>query len=408
MEQSQINTEVCIVGAGPAGLSAAMNLNKLGVDCVLVDKYEFPRDKVCGECFDGHVFHVLKRLNPNYVEEMDEQGIILKSWDYWFGDEKSRKLRTTFDENATPRILSKRIDFDTFLVNKIKKMPHVTMLENVDVKSVQEVSDGIVLTSKNGQTQIKAKMIIGATGATSKFFNTVTKQKKREGDMYTFVRAYFKNVGKISNNEVVFHIFYSPMIVLYICPLPDGTVSVEVGIKQSESKKHNINLREKIFELIKTYEPIKAKFVNAKMVGKVKGAAIQLSYKKAKISGERFLLAGSAAQSVHPVTGYGVGHAMAAGEIAAKSALEAIEKQDFSAKFLKLYDKAVYKKLGNEILLSQIITYIFDHPKTCLPILFKVGGSITSLLTHEDFSREFLNPVFYFKQIFSKKLSSSQ
>jgi flavin-dependent dehydrogenase len=392
-------TQVCIVGAGPAGLSAAMNLNKLGVDCILVDKYEFPRDKVCGECFDGHVYHVLRRLNPNYIAEMEAQSIILKSWDYWFGDEKSRKLQTAFDKNATPRLLTKRIDFDTFLINKIKEMPHVTVMENVDIASTKQISDGIILTSKDGKTEIKAQMTIGASGATSKFFNTVTQQPKREGDTYSFVRAYFKNVGEIPNNEVVFHIFYSPMIVLYICPLPDGTVSVEVGVKQTESKKHKINLREKLFELIETYEPVKDKFRNAELVGKTKGAAIQLSYKKAKISGERFLLAGSAAQSVHPVTGYGAGHAMAAGEIAAKSAAKAIANQDFSASSLKQYDKAVYKKLGNEILLSQIITYIFNHPKTCLPILFRVGGSITSLLTHKDFSQEFLNPAFYFKQL---------
>lgn len=392
-------TQVCIVGAGPAGLAAAMNLNKLGVDCVLLDKYEFPRDKVCGECFDGHVFHVLRRFDPSYVEEMDEQGIILKSWDYWFGDEKSRKLRTAFDKNATPRILTKRTEFDTFLINKVKAMPHVTVIEKVDITSVEQVSDGVILSTKDGETQIKAQMTIGASGATSKFFNEVTQQQKREGDTYAFVRAYFTNVGTIPNSEVVFHIFYSPMIVLYICPLPDGTVSVEVGIKQTEIKKHNINLREKLLELIKTYEPVKERFKNAELVGKTKGAAIQLAYKKAKLSGERFILAGAAGQSVHPVTGYGAGHAMAAGEIAAQIASQAIDNQNFTAKFLKQYDKTVYKKLGNEILLSQIITYIFDHPKTCLPILFRVGGSITNLLTHEDFSQEFLNPAFYFRQL---------
>lgn len=392
-------TQVCIVGAGPAGLSAAMNLNKLGIDCLLVDKSTFPRDKVCGECFDGHVFHALRRLNPNYVEEMHEKGILLKSWDYWFGDEYSRKLRTAFDKNATPRILTKRTDFDTFLLNKIKEMPHVEVMENVNIANVEQVEDGTILTTKDGKTKIKTQLTIGASGATSKFFNKITERKKREGDTYNFVRAYFKNVGNIPNNEVVFHIFYEPMIILYICPLPNGTVSVEVGVKKSEGKKHNLNLRKKLFELLETYEPVIDRFKNAELIDKTKGASIQLSYKKAKISGERFLLAGSAAQSVHPVTGYGAGHAMAAGEIAAQTAQRAIKNQRFDVKFLKQYDKAVYKKLGNEILLSRILTYIFDHPKTCLPILFKVGGSITDLLTHEDFSQEFLNPAFYFKRL---------
>lgn len=392
-------TQVCIVGAGPAGLTAAMNLNKLGVDCLLIDKSTFPRDKVCGECFDGHVYHVLRRLDPNYVEDMHDKGILLKSWEYWFGDEYGRKLRTTFDTNATPRILTKRTAFDTYLVNKIKAMPHVEVMEKVEITTVEQVEDGTILTTKDGKTQIKAQLVIGASGATSKFFNAVTNTKKRDGDTYNFVRAYFKNVKAIPNNEVVFHIFYEPMIVLYICPLPDGIVSVEVGIKKTESKKHQVNLREQLFELLATYEPVIDRFKHATLADKVKGATIQLSYKKAKISGDRFLLAGAAAQSVHPVTGYGVGHAMAAGEIAAQSAHQAIQQQRFDAKFLKQYDKAVYKKLGNEILLSKLTTYIFDHPKTCLPILFRVGGSITDLLTHKDFSQEFLNPAFYLKRL---------
>lgn len=392
-------TQVCIVGAGPAGLSAAMNLNKLGIDCLLVDKSTFPRDKVCGECFDGHVFHVLRRLDPDYVEEMHDKGVLLKSWEYWFGDEYGRKLRTTFDTNATPRILTKRTDFDTFLLNKIKAMPHVEVMENVEIAGVEQVDDGTILSTKDGQTTIKAQLVIGASGATSKFFNKITNKKKRDGDTYNFVRAYFKNVGMIPNNEVVFHIFYEPMIMLCICPLPNGIVSVEVGIKKTEAKRHHVNLRTKLFELLKTYEPVIDKFKDAVLAESVKGASIQLSYKKAKISGERYLLAGAAAQSVHPVTGYGAGHAMAAGELAASFAHQAITQQRFDAKFLKQYDKAVYKKLGNEILLSRLTTYIFDHPKTCLPILFKVGGSITDLLTHKDFSQEFLNPTFYLKRL---------
>ena len=170
-------TEVCIVGSGPAGLAAAMKLNDLGIDCILLDKYTFPRDKVCGECFDGHVFHVLKRLNPNFVDEMHDEGVIIKSWKYRFGDERNRNLQTAFNPNATPRILTQRLKFDTFLVNKAKEMPHITMMENVNITTVEQEKDGVILRSKDGKTVIKAKMTIGATGAMSKFFNEVTEHQ---------------------------------------------------------------------------------------------------------------------------------------------------------------------------------------------------------------------------------------
>ena len=40
--------DVAVVGAGPAGASAAAVLAAAGVDVALVDKARFPRDKLCG------------------------------------------------------------------------------------------------------------------------------------------------------------------------------------------------------------------------------------------------------------------------------------------------------------------------------------------------------------------------
>ena len=41
--------DVAIVGAGPAGSSAAIALARRGYDVVLIDKQQFPREKLCGD-----------------------------------------------------------------------------------------------------------------------------------------------------------------------------------------------------------------------------------------------------------------------------------------------------------------------------------------------------------------------
>ena len=41
--------DVLVVGAGPAGVSAAIELHRAGVDVLVVDKAIFPRDKCCGD-----------------------------------------------------------------------------------------------------------------------------------------------------------------------------------------------------------------------------------------------------------------------------------------------------------------------------------------------------------------------
>jgi flavin-dependent dehydrogenase len=45
----RIETEVLVIGAGPAGATAATLLARRGIDVVVVDRDSFPRDKVCGE-----------------------------------------------------------------------------------------------------------------------------------------------------------------------------------------------------------------------------------------------------------------------------------------------------------------------------------------------------------------------
>src|SRR5258706_6157202 len=56
---AQHRYDVLIVGAGPAGSSAAYHLAHRGADVLLVDRFAFPRDKRCG---DGIITAALEEL----------------------------------------------------------------------------------------------------------------------------------------------------------------------------------------------------------------------------------------------------------------------------------------------------------------------------------------------------------
>ena len=54
--------DVIIVGAGPAGTTAALYANVLGLKCIILDKATFPRDKICGDALSGKTVRILKEL----------------------------------------------------------------------------------------------------------------------------------------------------------------------------------------------------------------------------------------------------------------------------------------------------------------------------------------------------------
>ncbi|MCD4665978.1 MAG: FAD-dependent monooxygenase, partial [Bacteroidales bacterium] len=72
-------SKVCIVGAGPAGSIAALFLAKFGINCILVDKARFPRDKICGDGISGWVNTVLNELDKNLLIRLAKQPYMLHS-----------------------------------------------------------------------------------------------------------------------------------------------------------------------------------------------------------------------------------------------------------------------------------------------------------------------------------------
>src|ERR1700751_5520356 len=80
-----LETKVCIIGAGPAGAAAALQLAQLGVECVVVDKAVFPRDKVCGDGLSGKVITALHRIDPAIAERLKGADFKVNSWGVTFG-----------------------------------------------------------------------------------------------------------------------------------------------------------------------------------------------------------------------------------------------------------------------------------------------------------------------------------
>ena len=62
--ETDFDADVIVIGAGPAGATAAFHLAQSGLNTLVLEKTQFPREKVCG---DG--------LTPRAVKELLAMGV---------------------------------------------------------------------------------------------------------------------------------------------------------------------------------------------------------------------------------------------------------------------------------------------------------------------------------------------
>ena len=54
--------DICVIGAGPAGATAALLLARAGMSVAIVEKAGFPRRKVCGEYLSATTLDLFGKL----------------------------------------------------------------------------------------------------------------------------------------------------------------------------------------------------------------------------------------------------------------------------------------------------------------------------------------------------------
>ena len=347
------NTPICIVGAGPAGATASLFLSKYGIPHILTDRQSFPRDKVCGEQFSGRVGHVLRELNPEWEEELTAQGILHKSRHLYCSlQPKNENTVLHFSEKVTPILKAKRSLFDNFLYQKAKISPLTTCLENVYLKDFDKNTEGVVIKDKSGEIQIKAQLVLFCTGEKPLFLKKIFgTQYCDKGDKMLFLRRYYKPDKPNTTGQFITetYIVTKPVQhIMLINPILTNLTMVEMGINQTSVSQFEGQLDELVDQSLNTIPNLQGRFTPDNLAEKTKGTSILLGTNPRMMSAERMLLTGSAIGSIHPLTGYGVGHAMRSAQLAAFWASESIKANDFSAHFLKQYDKYITQRMKTD------------------------------------------------------------
>jgi geranylgeranyl reductase family protein len=405
-------TDILIIGAGPAGCSAALFLAKMGIPSIIVDKEKFPRDKICGDALSGKAVEVLNKLDKNLVTEIAGNETFLGSWGVTFVAPNAQALRVPFqtkkDKRHAPGFISKRIDFDNWLVEKVKANPNIQLLEETEIRHYERVAGAIKADAKDGKT-IEAKIVIASDGAYSSFTKNVAGLKTEPEHNCFGLRAYYQNVRGLDKENFIELHFLKEFLPGYfwIFPLPNGGANVGVGMRADKMSAKKINLK-KSFESILANNPVlKERFSGAEQVGEVKLFGLPLGSKKRVLSGDNYMLCGDAAMLIDPFTGEGIGNALFSGLYAAEQAERCLQQNNFSAACMDQYDKALYHRLWSELLLSYRMQQLVNFPSLFNFVVRKanrnklLSETISCMFEDLDMRARLKDPRFYFKLLFS-------
>ena len=345
--------EVIVVGAGPAGSTAAKYLAEAGNNVLLVDKNKFPRDKPCGGGIPDRVLKKFPYLRNREIIDSDTYGGYLYT--------STLTNRALISRDTPILAMIRRSTFDQKLVN-LAMDSGALFQENIAIKSLIFSQDYVELILQNG-SHLKSKVIIGADG----IWSTVVKSIGNGRNNPHFGFALFQEfpVGQ----ETLDHYFterrFCHVHLNYLGIVGYGWVfpkkeHINIGIiemkKQNRPGKNESSLRD-IYQHYLTMLKEQNIVPSSLSLEILKGAAIP-NHPQKKTFADHVLICGDAAGFIQPFSGEGIDYAMTSGKLAAQVVTSALEKGNTHASSLSIYEKIWKHEFGRNI---NLFWFLMNH-----------------------------------------------
>ncbi len=150
---------------------------------------------------------------------------------------------------------------------------------------------------------------------------------------------------------------------LWIFPLADREANVGLAMRSDKISERKYNLKHNLQRILAENPAFKDRFAQAELVDDIRGFGLPMGSKKRKLSGERYMLVGDAGHLIDPLTGEDIGNAIFSGVIAADQAIACVQAQDFSARFMRGYDRRIRRVMGRELQLGYVFQRMMFYPR---------------------------------------------
>jgi geranylgeranyl reductase family protein len=358
----QSREAVLVVGAGPAGATAARVLARSGVTVRLLDRSKFPRNKPCGGGISiraltrfPYLRQALGRITTHTVARLYLEGP---------GGES-----TVVESNEPAALMIRRLEFDNLLFS-LAVEAGAEPVDGADIVKVSAGGDGAVLTARDGR-RFEASIVIAADGVNS----TIARRLGLNNGWPP--RSVALDMMEETPRDVLRDLDPSTLWVAYgFDPGGRGASASRRGAAEGYAyvfpKRDHVNVgigyvlahyREAID--VAPYALQRGLVGHLKSRGVVEGESVRANFtpfhipvggRLPRVALGRVLLAGDAGGFVNGFTAEGIYYAMVSGDLAARSVLEAPQAvHTLARRYTRACDREIGADLRDSVLIQRYL-----------------------------------------------------
>jgi geranylgeranyl reductase family protein len=364
--------DVLVVGAGPSGSAASYWLARAGLDVVMVEKKQFPREKTCG---DG--------LTPRSVAQLAAMGLesALAASHHRYRGLRSvafgRMIEMEWPAgNGLPDYgyTVTRHDLDALVAANAEKAGAELWQGAEAVGPLLPPSEtgrapagGAYVTDKERgtTTKVKARCVVVADGSLSRFGRALGTSRVKAWPQGMAIRGYFSS-PRHDDPFIESHLDIrdkdGKVVPGYgwIFPLGDGRVNVGIGLLSTSERWKGLNTTKLMADFV-GFAPQSWCISPETALGEPTGGRLPMGLAVGPRVGPDWVVVGDAAGAINPFNGEGIAYGYETGRTAAQVITEALGAGDLTR--LASYEDALQAEYGRYYAVARAFVKAIGNPQ---------------------------------------------